>query len=194
MDYTVYGLLQARILEWVGIPFSRALPNPGIKPRSPVLQVDSLPAEPPGKPKNTGVGSLSLLQGIFLTQKLNRGLLYCRQILYQVSYFSLVQLLSCVWLLVTPWTAACQASLTQTQVYRVGDAIQPSHPCCPLLLPPSIFPSIRVFSNESALHIRWAKYWEFQFQHQSLHWIGELLRKPYILQRYIWSPPPDKFG
>ena len=62
------------------------LPNPGIKPRSSTLQVDSLPTEPPGKPKNTGVGSLSLLQGIFLTQELNRGLLHCRRILYQLSY------------------------------------------------------------------------------------------------------------
>ena len=49
------------------------------------MQADSLPAEPLGKPKNTGVGSLSLLQGIFLTQELNRGLLHCRQILYQLS-------------------------------------------------------------------------------------------------------------
>ena len=49
-------------------------------PRSPTLQVDSLPTEPPGKPRNTGAGSLSLLQGIFLTQELNRGFLYCRQI------------------------------------------------------------------------------------------------------------------
>ena len=60
----------------------RDLPNPGIKPRSPTLQADSLPAEPPGKPKNTGVGSLSLLQGIFLTQELNWGLIYCRRSLY----------------------------------------------------------------------------------------------------------------
>ena len=51
-----------------------------------MLQVDSLPAEPPGKPKNTGVGNLSLLQGIFLTQELNQGLLHCRRILYQLSY------------------------------------------------------------------------------------------------------------
>ena len=62
------------------------LPNPGIEPRSPALQVDSLPAEPQGKPKNTGVGSLSLLQGIFLTQESNQGLLHCRWILYQLSY------------------------------------------------------------------------------------------------------------
>ena len=49
-------------------------------------QVDSLPAEPQGKPKNTGVGSLSLLQQIFLTQELNWGLLHCRRIVYQLSY------------------------------------------------------------------------------------------------------------
>ena len=61
-------------------------PNPGIKPRSPKLQVDSLPAEPQGKPKNSGVVSLSLLQQIFLTQELNRGLLHCRWILDQLSY------------------------------------------------------------------------------------------------------------
>ena len=62
------------------------LPNPGIKPRSPTLQVDSLSAEPQGKPKNTGVGSLSLLQQIFSTQESNWGLLHCRHILYQLSY------------------------------------------------------------------------------------------------------------
>ena len=62
------------------------LPNPGIEPRSPTFQAFSLPAELKGKPKNTGVGSLSLLQWIFLTQELNQGLLHCRQILYQLSY------------------------------------------------------------------------------------------------------------
>ena len=50
----------------------------------------------------------------------------------------------------------------QTHVHWVGNAIQPSHPLCPLLLP-SVFPSIRVFSNESVLHIRWPKYWSFSF-------------------------------
>ena len=59
-DYTVHGILQARILEWVAFPSPGDLPDPGIELRSPTLQVDSLPAEPPGKPKNTGVGSLSL--------------------------------------------------------------------------------------------------------------------------------------
>ena len=60
MDSTVHVILQARILEWAAFPFSRDLPNPRIKPRSPTLQADSLPAEPSGKLKNTGVGSLSL--------------------------------------------------------------------------------------------------------------------------------------
>ena len=53
--------------------------------------------------------------------------------------------------------------LTQTHVHRVSDAIQPSHPLSSLLLLPSIFPSIRVFSNESILHIRWQTYWSFHF-------------------------------
>ena len=52
MDYTVHGILQARILEWVPCPSPGDLPNPGITPRSPTLQVYSLPAEPPGKPKH----------------------------------------------------------------------------------------------------------------------------------------------
>ena len=49
MNYTVHGIFQVRILEWVAFPFSGDLPNPGIKPRSPTLQADSLPSEPPGK-------------------------------------------------------------------------------------------------------------------------------------------------
>ena len=73
---------------WSGFPCLPPgdLPHPGIKPRSPTLQVDSYASEPPGKPKNTGVGSLFLLQGIFPTQESNRGLLHFRQILYQMSY------------------------------------------------------------------------------------------------------------
>ena len=60
-------------------PSTGDLPNPGIKTNSPTLQADSLPAEPQGKPKNTGVGSLSLLQRIFPAQESNRGLLHCRR-------------------------------------------------------------------------------------------------------------------
>ena len=82
--------------------------------------------------------------------------------------FSSVQL-SCVQLFATPWTAACQASLSITNTWsppkpKSIESVMPSNHlilCCPLLLLPSIFPSIRVFSNESALHIRWPKYWSF---------------------------------
>ena len=50
MDYTVHGILQARIMEWIAFPYPGDLPNPGIEPRSPTMQADSLPAGPPGKP------------------------------------------------------------------------------------------------------------------------------------------------
>ena len=83
---SVLGILQTRTLEWGAIPPPGDLPNPGIELRSPALQVNSLPAEPQGKPKNTGVCSLSLLQQIFQTQELNWVLLHCRWILYQLSY------------------------------------------------------------------------------------------------------------
>ena len=77
----------SRQAEWSGWPHTPPgdLPNPGIKPRSPALQSDSLLTEPPGKSKNTGMGSLSL-QGILPTQELNPGLLHCRHILYQLNY------------------------------------------------------------------------------------------------------------
>ena len=85
--------------------------------------------------------------------------------------FSSVQSLSCVQLFVTPWTAAHQASLSITNSWSLLklmsiDSVMPSNHlilCRPLLLLPSIFPSIKVFSNESALHIRWLKYWSFSF-------------------------------
>ena len=86
MDCTVHGILQARILGRVAFPFSRGSLQPRIEPRSPALQMDPLPIEPPEKPKNTGVDSLSLLQWIFPTQESNRGLLHCRWFLYQLSY------------------------------------------------------------------------------------------------------------
>ena len=85
--------------------------------------------------------------------------------------FSSVQLLSHVRLFETPWTAAHQASLSITnsrslaKLTSIKSVMPSSHLILflPLLLPPSIFPSIRVFSNESALHIRWPKYWSFNF-------------------------------
>ena len=67
MDYTVHGILQARILEWVASLSPEDLPNPGIEPRSPAMQADFLPAEPQGKSKNIEGDNLSLLQWIFFT-------------------------------------------------------------------------------------------------------------------------------
>ena len=80
------GILQARILEWVALPSSRGSSQLRGQTQVSPLQADSLPSEPPGKPENTGVGSLSLLQGNLHNQELNWGLLYCRQILYQLGY------------------------------------------------------------------------------------------------------------
>ena len=98
--------------------------------------------------------------------------------------FSSVQLLSRVRLFATPWTAACQASLSITSSWSLLklmsiESVMPSNHlilCHPLLLPPSIVPSIRVFSNESVLHIRWPKYWSFMEFHGSCiaeAWLGE---------------------
>ena len=85
--------------------------------------------------------------------------------------YSSVQSLSCVWLFATLWTTACQASLSITNSRSPPkpmsiQSVMPSNHlifCRPLLLLPSVFPSIRVFSNESALCIRWPKYWSFSF-------------------------------
>ena len=86
-------------------------------------------------------------------------------------FFGSVQLLSHVWLFATPWTAARQASLSIINSQRLLkfmsiESVMPSNNlilCNPLLLPLSIFPSIRVFSKESVLRIRWPKYWSLSF-------------------------------
>ena len=98
---------------------------------------------------------------------------YCRFYLVclQWKQFSSVQLLSHVRLFVIPWTAARQASLSITNSWSLPklmsiESVMPSNHltlCHPLLLLPPIFPSISVFSNESALCIRWSKYWSFSF-------------------------------
>ena len=88
-----------------------------------------------------------------------------------IRFLVVVQSLSCVWLFATPWTAACRASLSITnswsllKLMSIQSVMLSNHLilCLPLLLLPSIFPSIRVFSNESALHIRWPKDWSFSF-------------------------------
>ena len=85
--------------------------------------------------------------------------------------FSSVQSLSCVWLFATPWTTPRQACLSVTnsqslpKLMSIESVMSSNHLilCLPLLLLPSIFPNIMVFSNESALHIRWPKYWSFSF-------------------------------
>ena len=154
--------------------------------------------------QNTGVVSLSLLQGIFSTKGSNPGLLHCRQILYQLSHkgspsckgcgngsieqqkrssnpewskdikqiiddIVVVQLLSHVQLFATPWTAAHLASpsfsISQSllEFMSIELVILSNHPilCHPLLFLPSIFLSIKVFSNKSTLCIRWPKFWSF---------------------------------
>ena len=88
-----------------------------------------------------------------------------------LNYFSSAQPLSHVWLFATPWTAAHQASLSITNFWSLLkpmsiESVMPSNHlilCRPLFLPPSIFPSIRIFSSESFLHIRWPKCWSFSF-------------------------------
>ena len=121
-------------------PSPSYLPDSGIEPCSPELQADSLPSEPPGKP-------LTPIQ------------------------FSLVQSLSRVRLFVTPWITARQASLSITnsqsslRLMSIESVMPSCHLilCRPLLLLLPIPPSIRVFSNESTLHMRWPKYWSFSF-------------------------------
>ena len=98
----------------------------------------------------------------------------CRWTLKFLPYlqFISVQSLNRVWLYVTPWTSACQASLSITNSqsllkFTSIESVMPSKHlilCCPLLLLPSIFPSISVFSNESVFCIRWPKYWSFSFR------------------------------
>ena len=132
---------------WSGLPFPSPgdLPDPGIEPGSPTLQADALPSEPPGNLPYNNKGSLLAI--------------------------SLVQLLSSVQLFVNLWTAARQASLSITNSWSLLKLMPiklviPSNYlilCHPLLLLPSSFPNIRGFSNESALHIRWPKYWSFSF-------------------------------
>ena len=97
----------------------------------------------------------------------------CNQGAYIVKSesFGSVQSLSCIRLLATTWTTAHQASLSITNSQSLLklmsiESMMPSNHlilCCPLLLLPSIFPSIRVFSNDLVLHIRWPKYWSFSF-------------------------------
>ena len=151
MDSTVHGILQARILEWVAIPFSSRSSQPGDQTQ------------------------VSHITGRFFTSWATRVsigyILFSEPSAGSKEYLSSVQLLSRVRLFATPWTAAPQASLSITnsrsslKLMCIESVIPSSHLilCHPLLLLPPIPPSIRVFSSESALYIRWPKYWTFSF-------------------------------
>ena len=135
---SVHGISQARILECVAIFYSRGSSNTGIEHMSLSLSDGFSTTEPPGKP------------------------------LLAVQFSSVTQ--SCL-TLCDPWTAAHQASLSFTISWSLLklmsiELVMPTNHlilCCPHLLLPSVFPSIRVFSNESVLHIRLPKNWSFSF-------------------------------
>ena len=137
----VHRFRQARILEWVALPFSRGSSQP-----------------------RNWTGASCIVGGFFT----NRAIREAHSLSVQ---FSSVQSLSHVRFFATPWTSALQASLSITNSPSPPkpmsiELVMPSNHLilhCPLLLLPSIFPSIRVFSNESALLIRWPKYWSFRF-------------------------------
>ena len=112
-------------------------------------------------------------KGIWLSYSVGGNVSWCSHCgnTIEVPQFSSVQSLGCAWLFETPCTAARQASLSITNSRSLLKLmsiklVMPSNHlilCHPLLLPPSVFPSIRVFSNESVLRIRWPKYWSFSF-------------------------------
>ena len=147
--YTVHGILQARILEWVAFHFSKGSLQPGDQTQVSHIAGGSLLAESQGKPKITGGDSLPLLQRIFLTQGSNQGLLHCRQILFQLSYQESP---------LSPSVCSNSCPLSQWHHPTISSSVALN-----LFLLPSIFPSIRVFSSDSTLCIRWPKYWSFSF-------------------------------
>ena len=135
------------------------------EPRSPTLQVDSLPFDPQGKPMNTGVGSLSLLQGNFPSQELNQSLPNCRLILYQLSYSKVFERLS-----VSSVAQSCLTlcdpmnrskpglpvhhklpEFTHTHAHRVSDAIQPSSSAIPFSSCPQSLPESGSFPMSQLL-------------------------------------------
>ena len=135
---SVHGISQARVLEWVAISFSRG----------------------PSRPRDRT--QVSRIVG-------RRFTLWATREVTALITVVVVQLLSRVQLFVTPWMAGCQASLSfmifqsLCKFMTIESVMQSSHLilCCPLLLLPAIFPSIRDFSNESSVCIRWTKYWRF---------------------------------
>ena len=146
------------------------LPGPGIKLVSLVLQGRLLTTGLPVLSCLSHVQLLAILWTVAFQAPLSMG--FSRQEYWRPDdQFSSLQSLSCVQLFATPWTTACQASLSITNSRSLPklmsiESVMPSNHLilyCPLLLLPSIFPSIRVFFNESVLHIRWPKDWSFRF-------------------------------
>ena len=153
---SVHGIVLARILQWVVIPFSRGSLWPRDLTCVSCITGRLLIIESPRKPNRR----VTILNSTFI---------------WWWHQFNSVQSLNCVWLFVTLWTAARQASLSITnsqsllKLMSIELVMLSKHPilCCPFFLPLSIFSSIRVFSNESVLCIRWPKYWSFSF---SIKW------------------------
>ena len=178
-----------RILEYVAYPFFRGLPIPGIKPGSPALQSDCLPAEQPGQPTYICIyiythihiyvcmymKPLCICVYICIYTYMNVCICIfvcsCTHTHTHTHIYISDQSLSRVRLFATPWIAACQASLSitnsQSSLRLMSiESVMPSSYlilCHPLLLLPPITPSISVFSNESTFHMRWPKYWSFSF-------------------------------
>ena len=190
--------------HWSRLPFSPGdLHDPGIEPVSPALQEDSLPLSNLGSPV-TPIHTTDNTQKDCIKFPLTEASLRysshiikdnvkkqkkrwefwphaqnpCTDAAFAWGWFSSVQLLSRVWLFVTPWTAAHQASLSITNSWSLLKlmsiaSVMPSNHlilCHPLLLQPSIFPSFRIFSNKFDSSHQVAKVLEFQLQHQSFQW------------------------
>ena len=173
---TVPGILQVRTLEWVAISFPNAWKwKVKVKSLSRVQLLVTPWTAAYQAPRSMGFSRQEYWSGLPLPSLISFSRRYI--ILYNIyiyfrlfSFISSVQSFSRVWLFVTPWSAARQASLSITNSRSLPklmsiESVMPSNHlilCHPLLLP-SIFPSIRVFSNESVLRIRWPKYWSFSF-------------------------------
>ena len=140
----------------------------------------------PGGPRRSGTTSMVTVLSLWYLQEVIWTNNHCS------VQFTAVQSLSCLRLFATPWTAAHLASLSITnsrslpKLMSIESVMLSNHLILghPLLLPPSIFPSIRVFSNESVLYIRWPDL-EFQLQHQSFQWT---LRTNLLSDRLVGSP------
>ena len=122
--------------------------------------------DPPPSRQSIFINYLEILLHLAnLLHLLIHSIIYVSMDSWTLAVISSVQLLSCVRLFATPWTVARQASWSLPKLMSIESVMPSNHLilCHPLLLLPSIFPNIRIFSNESALRISWPKYWSFSF-------------------------------